>query len=426
MTSSHNMDSRDSHSTSYPATEPVDWRAVWHDFPLLNQRVYGKPLAYLDNAATSQKPNVVIEALEHYYQCDNANVHRGVYALSERATRAYEAGRDKVQAFINAVRREEIVFVRGTTEAINLIAQSFARPRLAQGDEILISAMEHHSNIVPWQIVCQQTGAHLKVIPITDAGEVQLDAYRQLLSDRTKLVAITHTSNALGTIPPVQEMIAMAHAQGIPVLLDGAQAAPHLEVDVQALGCDFYAFSGHKIYGPTGIGVLYGKYSLLDAMPPYQGGGEMISKVTFDQTIYNALPYKFEAGTPNIAGAVGLGAALDYIGSLGLENIARRERELLVYATDALQSVSGLRIIGTAKDKASIVSFVLDSAHPHDISSILDREGVAIRAGHHCAMPLMDRFGVPATVRVSLSFYNSEQDIECLMKGMKQVHAIFG
>ncbi|MCW8331432.1 cysteine desulfurase [Photobacterium sp. SDRW27] len=426
MTTSITTIVRDPLVSTSATYEQVNWRSVWNDFPLLKQRVYSKPLAYLDNAATSQKPRAVIEKIEHYYRYDNANVHRGVYALSERATQAYEASRDKVKGFLNAARREEIVFVRGTTEAINLVAQSFARPRLKPGDEILISTMEHHSNIVPWQIVCAQTGAHLKVIPITDSGEVKLDAYRQLLSNRTRLVAIAHISNALGSILPVQEMITMAHTQGIPVLLDGAQAAPHIAVDVQALDCDFYAFSSHKIYGPTGTGVLYGKYSYLDEMPPYQGGGDMISQVSFEQTLYNTLPYKFEAGTPNIAGAVGLGAALDYVDSLGLVNITRREQELLEYATEALLSVKGLRIIGTAKHKASIISFVLDSAHPHDISSILDREGVAIRAGHHCAMPLMDRFGIPATARVSLAFYNSEDDIERLMVGMKHVQALFG
>lgn len=427
MTISRSLPNNDQLSFTTPASvEQIDWQAVRNDFPLLKQQVYDKPLAYLDNAATTQKPNVVIETIEHYYRQDNANVHRGVYALSERATQAYEASRDKVQGFLHAALREEIVFVRGTTEAINLVAQSFGRPRLTAGDEILISAMEHHSNIVPWQIMCEQTGARLKVIPITDSGEIQLDDYRQLLSNRTKLVAITHMSNALGSIPPVQEIISMAHAQGIPVLLDGAQAAPHLTVDVQALDCDFYAFSGHKVYGPTGIGVLYGKQALLEVMPPYQGGGDMISQVSFDKTLFNVLPYKFEAGTPNIAGAIGLGAALDYVRTIGLDNIARRELRLLDYATQALESVKGLRIVGTAKHKASIISFVLDTAHPHDISSILDREGVAIRAGHHCAMPLMDRFGVPATARASLAFYNNEEDVDRLLLGVNEVHAIFG
>jgi len=427
MTISRSLPNRGQLSSSASTSiDQFDWHAVRNDFPLLKQLVYGKPLAYLDNAATSQKPNVVFEAIEHYYRHDNANVHRGIYALSERATQAYEASRDKVQYFLNAASREEIVFVRGTTEAINLVAQSYARPRLTADDEILISAMEHHSNIVPWQIVCKQTGAKLKVVPITDSGEINLDDYQQLLSSRTRLVAITHMSNALGSIPPVQEMITLAHAQGIPVLLDGAQAIPHLKVNVQALDCDFYAFSGHKIYGPTGIGVLYGKQVILNAMPPYQGGGDMISQVSFDKTLYNDLPYKFEAGTPNIAGAIGLGAALDYVSSLGLDNIARREQQLLEYATQRLLSIKGLRIIGTAKHKASIISFVLNTAHPHDISSILDREGIAIRAGHHCAMPLMDRFKIPATARASLAFYNSNDDIDRLLLGMKEVDAIFG
>lgn len=427
MTISRSLPNRDQlSSTASTSIDQFDWQAVRNDFPLLKQLVYGKPLAYLDNAATSQKPNVVFETIEHYYRHDNANVHRGVYALSERATQAYEASRDKVQYFLNAASREEIVFVRGTTEAINLVAQSYARPRLTADDEILISAMEHHSNIVPWQIVCKQTGAKLKVVPITDSGEINLDDYQQLLSSRTRLVAITHMSNALGSIPPVQEMITLAHAQGIPVLLDGAQAIPHLKVNVQALDCDFYAFSGHKIYGPTGIGVLYGKQVILNAMPPYQGGGDMISQVSFDKTLYNDLPYKFEAGTPNIAGAIGLGAALDYVSSLGLDNIARREQQLLEYATQRLLSIKGLRIIGTAKHKASIISFVLNTAHPHDISSILDREGIAIRAGHHCAMPLMDRFKIPATARASLAFYNSNDDIDRLLLGMQEVDAIFG
>ena len=427
MTISRSLPNRGQLSSSASTSiDQFDWHAVRNDFPLLKQLVYGKPLAYLDNAATSQKPNVVFEAIEHYYRHDNANVHRGIYALSERATQAYEASRDKVQYFLNAASREEIVFVRGTTEAINLVAQSYARPRLTADDEILISAMEHHSNIVPWQIVCKQTGAKLKVVPITDSGEINLDDYQQLLSSRTRLVAITHMSNALGSIPPVQEMITLAHAQGIPVLLDGAQAIPHLKVNVQALDCDFYAFSGHKIYGPTGIGVLYGKQVILNAMPPYQGGGDMISQVSFDKTLYNDLPYKFEAGTPNIAGAIGLGAALDYVSSLGLDNIARREQQLLEYATQRLLSIKGLRIIGTAKHKASIISFVLNTAHPHDISSILDREGIAIRAGHHCAMPLMDRFKIPATARASLAFYNSNDDIDRLLLGMQEVEAIFG
>ncbi|MGF1731811.1 cysteine desulfurase [Photobacterium kasasachensis] len=430
MTISRSLPTRDQLTSATtvsasPSINDVDWHAVRNDFPLLKQQVYGKPLVYLDNAATSQKPNVVIETVEQYYRQDNANVHRGVYALSERATERYEASRNKAQSFIHAAHREEIIFVRGTTEAINLVAQCYARPRLTHDSEILISAMEHHSNIVPWQIACQQTGAKLTIIPISDSGEINLDDYKQRLTSRTRLVAITHLSNALGTILPVKEMIAMAHAQDIPVLLDGAQAVPHLKVDVQALDCDFYAFSGHKTYGPTGIGVLYGKQEILDAMPPYQGGGDMISQVSFENTQYNSLPYKFEAGTPNIVGAIGLGAALDYIDSLGLDNIARHEQPLLEYATQELLTIKGLRIIGTGKHKASIISFVLDAAHPHDISSILDREGVAIRAGHHCAMPLMERFRIPATARVSLACYNTKDDIDRLVLAMKQVLAIF-
>lgn len=402
-----------------------DWLAVRHDFPLLTQTAYGKPLAYLDNAATTQKPESVIETVAHFYRCDNANVHRGVYQLSERATRAYEATRDKIQTFLNVRFREEIIFVRGATEAINLVAQSYARPILKPGDQILISTMEHHSNIVPWQIVCKQTGAQLKVVPITDNAEIVLDHYQQLLNAKTKIVALTHLSNALGSINPVKQMIAMAHALEIPVLLDGAQAAAHLSLDLQALDCDFYAFSSHKIYGPTGVGVLYGKRSYLEAMEPYQGGGDMISRVSFENTEYNCLPYKFEAGTPNIAGVVGLGAAIDYIEAIGSENIAQREQQLLAYASEALQQIDGLHIIGTAKHKASIISFILDYAHPHDISTILDQQGVAIRAGHHCAMPVMTRFNIPATARASFAFYNNESDIEQLIEGLLLVKQIF-
>jgi len=402
-----------------------DWPAIRRDFPLLTQKAYGKPLAYLDNAATTQKPNIVIETVAHFYRCDNANVHRGVYQLSERATQAYEATRDKIQRFLNVPLREEIIFVRGATEAINLVAQSYARPILKPGDQILISTMEHHSNIVPWQIVCKQTGAQLKVVPITDNAEIVLEHYQQLLNAKTKIVALTHLSNALGSINPVQQMIAMAHAWGIPVLLDGAQAAAHLSLDLQALDCDFYAFSSHKIYGPTGVGVLYGKRSYLEAMEPYQGGGDMISRVSFESTDYNCLPYKFEAGTPNIAGVVGLAAAIDYVKAIGIENIAQRELQLLNYASKALRQIDGLHIIGTAKHKASIISFILDYAHPHDISTILDQQGVAIRAGHHCAMPVMTRFNVPATARASFAFYNNESDIEQLIEGLRLVKQIF-
>lgn len=398
------------------------WRA---DFPILRETVGDFPLVYLDNGATTQKPEAVIDAESAYYRHANANVHRGVHLLSQRATDAYEAARETVAGFIHA-RPNEIVFVRGTTEAINLVAQSYARPRLAPGDEIVVSAMEHHSNIVPWQLVCEQTGAVLKVVPIDEAGEFQFDDYERLLNARTKLVAVTHLSNALGTITPAARIAAAAHAHGIPVLFDGAQAIAHLHVDVRALDCDFYAFSGHKIYGPTGIGVLYAKSSLLDAMPPYQGGGDMIRTVSFEKTEYNAVPYKFEAGTPNIAGAIGLGAALDYVRRIGIDVIAAQEASVLQYATDALRDVPGLRMIGTARDKASIVSFVLDGIHAHDVGTVLDHHGVAVRAGHHCAMPVMQRYGVPATVRASFALYNTQDDVDALVAGLAKVREVFG
>jgi len=398
---------------------------IRRDFPILRQEVHGKPLVYLDNAATSQKPSQVIAALDHYYNADNANIHRGVHTLSERATAAYEGGRDKVKQFLNAADRREIVFVRGATEAINLVAQSFARPRLKPGDEILITEMEHHSNIVPWQMVCEQTGAVLKVVPIDEAGELLLDDFHRLLSVRTKLVAVVHVSNALGTVNPVEEIIAAAHAQGVPVLLDGAQAVPHVAVDVQALDCEFYVFSGHKLYAPTGSGALYGKAALLEAMPPYQGGGDMIRSVTFAKTEYNALPYKFEAGTPHIAGGIGLGAAIDYVSNIGLQAIAAWEDELLRYATARVLEIPGVRLIGTARHKAGILSFVMDGVHPHDIGTILDHEGVAIRTGHHCAMPVMDHFAVPATARASLALYNNRDDIDRLLDAVIKVKEVF-
>lgn len=400
--------------------------AQWRDdFPILRGRVNGKPLVYLDNAATTQKPQAVIDAESRYYAHDNANVHRGVHTLSQRATAAYEAARVKIQRFINAAAAEEIVLVRGATEAINLVAQSYARPRLQPGDEIVISAMEHHSNIVPWQLVGEQTGAVLKVVPINDAGELELDAFRDLLGPRTRLVAITHLSNALGSIVPVESVIALAHDRGVPVLVDGAQAISHLPVDVRALGCDFYAFSGHKIFGPTGIGVLYGRTELLDAMPPYQGGGDMISSVTFDKTEYNDLPYKFEAGTPNIAGAIGLGAALDYVSAIGMQVIAAHEHDLLTYATKAVSGIPGLRIIGTARRKASILSFTLDGMHPHDVGTILDCQGVAIRAGHHCSMPVMQRYGIRGTARASFALYNTREEVDALVAGIRKAQEMF-
>lgn len=395
------------------------------DFPVLDQQAHGKPLVYLDNAATTQKPNRVIEAIDYYYRWDNANVHRAVHQLSGRATREYEAARDKIQHFISAAHREEIVFVRGTTEAINLVAQSFGR-RLQKGDEILISHMEHHSNIVPWQILCEQTEAVLKVAPISDTGELLLEEYEKLLSPRTRLVAMTHVSNALGTVNPVQKIVDLAHAHGIPVLLDGAQAVPHMPVNVQEIDCDFYAFSSHKMMGPTGIGVLYGKREWLEAMPPYQGGGDMILSVSFDKTLYNDLPYKFEAGTPHIAGAIGFGAAIDYLEEIGMENVARYEQELSAYATQALTQIPGLQLIGTAKEKVGVLSFVLDGIHPHDIGTILDHEGIAIRTGHHCAQPIMDYFSIPATARASLALYNTRAEVDALAAGIKRVEELLG
>jgi len=396
------------------------------DFPILSQQVHGKPLVYFDNGATSQKPRVVIETLERYYAAENANIHRGVHTLSERATAAYEAAREKIRGFVNARFDKEIIFVRGTTEAINLVAQSYGRSFLRSGDEIIVSAMEHHSNIVPWQMVCEQVGARLRVIPINHDGEIVMEEYARLLNDRTKLVAVTHISNALGTVAPVKEIIAAARARGVPVLLDGAQAVPHLQIDVQDLGCDFYAFSGHKMFGPTGIGVLYGRCELLEKMPPYQGGGDMISLVTFEKTHYNVLPYKFEAGTPHIAGVIGLGAAVDYLKGLDWEQIAAHEHQLLSYATEALREFPALKIIGTAKDKAGVLSFVFDHVHAHDVGTILDQEGVAVRAGHHCAMPVMQRFGVPATTRASFAFYNTVEEIDVLVKAIQRVLKVFG
>lgn len=403
----------------------LDINAIRQDFPILQQTVNGYPLVYFDNAATTQKPKAVIDAISNYYACDNANVHRSVHALGERATLQFEATRDKVRRFINANLARECIFVRGTTEAINLVAQSFVAPRVLPGDEILITHMEHHSNIVPWQMVCKQTGATLNVAPISIEGEILLDEFEKKLSKNTKFVAINYASNALGTINPVKKMIDMAHAHGAYVLLDGAQATAHLPVDVQALGCDFYAFSGHKMYGPTGIGVLWGRESLLEDMVPYQGGGEMISYVTFQATEYAPLPYKFEAGTPNIAGVIGLGAALDYLSSLDLEAIVAYEAHLLAYATNAFKSVKGFNLIGTAADKVPIISFVHGKIHAHDVATILDSQGIAIRSGHHCAMPLMDFLQVAATNRVSMSFYNTEQEIDACVNALQKVIEVF-
>lgn len=395
------------------------------DFPILQQTVHGKPLVYLDNAATSQKPKVVITAIKNFYEKYNSNVHRGLHELSEKATNAYETARQEVANFINAKSSKEIIFVRGTTEAINLIAQSYGRNFLKPNDEIIISHLEHHSNIVPWQLLCDQIGAILKVIPINQQGEILIDKYEKLLSSKTKIVAISHVSNALGTINPVKEMIQKAKAVGAITVIDGAQAAPHIAIDVQSLDCDFYAFSGHKMFGPTGIGVLFGKEKLLEKMPPYHGGGEMIKMVSFNKTIYNDLPHKFEAGTPDIAGAIGLAAAIQYLKNIGLETIAAYEHELLNYATEKALSVPGLKLIGTAANKASILSFVLDFAHAHDVGTILDLEGIAVRSGHHCAMPVMDFFKVPATVRASFAFYNTQADVDRLIQGLTKVREVF-
>ncbi|CAB3749392.1 Cysteine desulfurase [Paraburkholderia humisilvae] len=406
--------------------EREDRVRVWRrDFPILDTRPNGKPLVYLDNAATTQKPFQVIEAQANYYRSTNSNVHRGVHWLAERATDAYERARATVAKFINAAQPSEIVFVRGTTEAINLVAHSFARPRLQAGDEIVLTTIEHHSNIVPWQLACEQTGARLKVVPVDDSGTLDIEAYGRLLGPRTKLVALGHVSNALGTVNPVGTLIEQAHARGIPVLLDGAQAVAHMPVDVRALDCDFYAFSGHKLYGPTGIGVLYGKAAWLDAMPPWQGGGDMIRTVSFDKTTYNDLPWKFEAGTPNIAGAIALAVAIDYVGTIGFSAIEACEHALLDYATAELQRVDGVRLIGNAVHKSGILSFVVDGIHAHDVGSILSDAGIAVRAGHHCAMPAMTRFKVPATVRASLALYNTHEEIDALVNGLTRVKELF-
>ncbi len=409
---------------------PQHREALWDvekirgDFPILRQKIRGRDLVYLDNAATSQKPEAVIEAVSRYYREYNANIHRGVHLLSEKASEAHEEARNKVARFLHARTPREIIFVRGTTEAINLVAQSFGRMRVKAGDEILIATTEHHSNIVPWQLLREATGAVLKVIPVSDAGELLMGEYEKLLTERTRIVAIGHVSNALGTVHPVKDVIRLAHEKGVPVLLDGAQAVPHLSVDVQDLDCDFYAFSGHKMCGPTGIGVLYGKEKHLKVMPPYQGGGDMIASVSFEKTTYNELPYKFEAGTPDIAGAIGLGVAVDYYQSLGMPALEAYEDELLAYATESLAGVQGLRIIGASSDRVGVVSFVMEGVHPHDIGTILDREGIAIRTGHHCAMPLMRRLGVPATARASLAFYNTKEEIDALLQGLEKVREV--
>jgi cysteine desulfurase/selenocysteine lyase len=409
------------------AHDPVlDVERVRRDFPILDRTVNGRPLVYLDSGASSQRPIAVLRAVEEYETHSHANIHRGVHSLSQAATEAFEGARERVRRFINARSTKEIIFVRGTTEAINLVAQSYARPRLKAGDEIIVTALEHHANIVPWQMVCEQTGCTLKVAPINTRGELLFDEYLKLLSPRTKIVAVAHVSNALGSILPVKKIVDAAHAQGAVVLVDGAQAVPHSHVDVRALGCDFYAFSGHKVYGPTGIGVLYGREELLQSMPPWQGGGDMILTVSFEKTTYNELPAKFEAGTPNISGAIGLAAAMDYVESLGIDAIAAHEHHLVELATAELEKIPGIQIVGTAANKASIVSFTMDGVHPHDLGTILDHEGVAVRTGHHCAMPLMTFLGLPATVRASFAVYNTEKDVMSLVAALGKAREVFG
>jgi cysteine desulfurase/selenocysteine lyase len=407
------------------AESTLDLQKIRRDFPILARDVRGKRLVYLDNAATSQKPQVVIDAIVRYYEQENANIHRGVHFLSELATSKHDRARQLVQKFINAAYVHELIFVRGATEAINLVAQTYGRKHVGSGDEVLITAMEHHSNIVPWQILCDEKGAKLRVAPINDAGELRLDEFEKLIGARTRIIAIPHVSNALGTVNPVKKIVEVARARNIPVVVDGAQAAPHMQIDVQALGCDFYAFSSHKMFGPMGIGVLYGKTELLEAMPPYQGGGDMISSVTFEKTIYNKLPFKFEAGTPDVAGAIGLGAAVEYLTGIGMDGVAQHEHDLLAYATEKVSAIPGLRLIGTAKDKASVLSFVMEGIHPHDIGTILDQEGIAIRTGHHCAQPVMQCFGIPATARASFALYNTKEEVDALAAGIIKVQEVF-
>lgn len=412
----HNLDA---------GADSLDVHRVRRDFPILAQLVYGKSLVYLDNAATSQKPQSVLDAISSYYASDNSNVHRGVHSLSMRATRAYENTRERIAQLIGAAEPQEIVFVRGATEAINLIANTYGRVNVGSGDEVLVSEMEHHSNIVPWQMLCEQVGARLRVIPMNDSGELIIEEYTKLLSPKTKLVSVVHVSNSLGTVNPIEKIIEEAHARGICVVVDGAQTTPHMAVDMRQLDCDFFVFSGHKMYGPTGIGVLYGKRKLLGEMPPYQGGGDMIASVTFDKTVYNKLPYKFEAGTPNVAGVIGLNAAIDYIERVGYSAISAHEKDLVHYANERLLTIEGLRLIGTAADKAAVVSFVLDGIHPHDVGTILDREGIAIRTGHHCTQPVMQHFDVPATSRVSLAMYNTRDEIDTLVMALEKVKEVF-
>jgi cysteine desulfurase / selenocysteine lyase len=407
------------------AKSGLEVEKIRRDFPILSRDVRGKKLVYLDNAATSQKPQAVIDSLSHYYELENANIHRGVHFLSELATKEHERARELVREFVNAADAKEIIFVRGTTEAINLVAQTYGRAKVGAGDEVLITAMEHHSNIVPWQLLCDEKKAKLRVVPIDDSGELRLDEFEKLLSPCTKIVAVAHISNALGTINPVAKIIELAHAKGVPVVVDGAQAVPHMKVDVRALDADFYAFSAHKMFGPLGIGVLYGKAALLEAMPPYQGGGDMISSVTFEKTTYNKLPFKFEAGTPDVSGAIGLGAAIEYLNSSGIDRIAEYEHDLVTYAVQNIASVPGVRLIGTPKQRAGVISFVIEGVHPHDVGTILDQQGIAVRTGHHCAQPIMQRFGIPATVRASFAFYNTKEEVEALTQGIQRVKEVF-
>jgi len=412
-------------ATDRDAITALDVDRVRRDFPILRQASHGKPLVFLDSAASAQKPEQVIDAISDFYRRDYANIHRGVYELSERATRAFERARDVTRDFLGASASREIIFVRGTTEAINLVAATYGRRHVRAGDEVLITAMEHHSNIVPWQLLCEATGATLRVAPMDDRGQLLLGEFEKLLTPRTRIAAVAHVSNALGTINPVAEMVELAHAKGIPVLLDGAQAVPHARVDVRELDCDFYAFSGHKVFGPSGVGVLYGKAELLEAMPPYQGGGEMILTVSFEKSTFQDIPHKFEAGTPDIAGVVGLGAAIDYVTGIGLDRIAAHEAALLAHGTDLLTRIPGVRLIGTAERKASVLSFVVDGVHPHDVGTILDQEGIAVRTGHHCAQPVMEHFGVPATTRASLALYNTRAELEALAAGVRKVQELF-
>lgn len=412
-------------TVSSPVHSAFDVEKIREDFPVLKQTIHGRPLVYLDNAATAQKPRAVIDAIVKFYEVDCANIHRGVHELSQRSTKTYEHTRAKVKRFLNARATEEIIFVRGTTEGVNLVTHTWGPRNVKAGDEIVIAGLEHHSNIVPWQMLCEETGAVLRVIPIDDRGELIMEEYARLLNPKTRIVAVGHVSNALGTINPVAEIIRMAHEAGALALVDGAQAVPHMKVDLQALDADFYTFSGHKFYGPTGSGVLYGKQKILETMPPYQGGGDMIRTVTFEKTTYNDLPYKFEAGTPDIAGGIGLGAAVDYVNQIGIENIQAYEHELLVYATEKLSKIPGLRIIGTAREKAAVISFVMEGIHPHDIGTVLDRQGIAVRTGHHCAQPVMDRYRIPATTRASFAFYNTPAEADALVAGLQKVQEVF-